>query len=91
MLSIGGRATLIKASLLSLTIYYMSLFPIPKGVLESLTKIQRNFMWNNSADRRHLPLASWSLLELPKCLGGLNMATNIIGTWIHFLSGFGEY
>lgn len=41
LLSIGGRTTLIKASLSSIPLYYMSLFPIPKGVLDKLKRIQR--------------------------------------------------
>lgn len=85
LLSIGGHATLIKASLSSLPIYYMSLFSFPKGVLKKLVKIQRQFMWNGSVDKHSLPLAPWKLLELPKSLRGLSMAIFFTGIWHSYL------
>lgn len=71
-LSIAGRLTLIKASLSSLPIYYMSLFPAPKGIIEKINKLQRQFLWNGGHNTRSPALASWSLVELPKILGGLS-------------------
>ena len=73
MLSIGGRLTLIKASLSSLPLYYMSLYPIPKGVVEKIVAIRRNFLWSGSSDKRALPPIAWGRLELPKILGGLGI------------------
>lgn len=52
LLSIGGRATLIKASLSSLPLYYMSIFPTPLGVIEKIKQIQRNFFWSGSLERK---------------------------------------
>ena len=73
LLSIGGRLTLIKASLSSLPIYYMSLFPIPKGVAQKIIAIQRQFLWRGCNGKQGFPLVSWKTLELPKPLGGLNI------------------
>ncbi|GJW85727.1 hypothetical protein Tco_0158872 [Tanacetum coccineum] len=42
-LSIGGRLTLIKFVLSSLSLYYMSSFKVPKGVLSKMESIRRNF------------------------------------------------
>ena len=68
----AGRLTLIKASISSLPMYYMSLFPVPKGIIEKINKLQRLFLWSGgSSAKPYLSLASWSLLELPKKLGGL--------------------
>ena len=53
LLSIGGRLTLIKASLSSLPLYFMSLFPIPKGIIDCIVKIQRNFLWNGTEKKNH--------------------------------------
>lgn len=58
LLSIGGRVTLIKASLSCFPIYFMSLFPIPKGVIEKITKIQSRFFWRGSAEKKPIPLVS---------------------------------
>lgn len=73
MLSLEGRITLIKASLSSLPLYYMSLFPIPKGVIAKNVKIQRQFFWSGDVGGSSLPLVAWSLIELPKCYGGLGV------------------
>lgn len=72
-LSIGGRITLIKAALSSLPLYYMSLFPIPKGIVEKIVKLQRQFFWCGDEHKKFLPLAAWNLIELPKALGGLGV------------------
>ncbi|GKF57653.1 RNA-directed DNA polymerase, eukaryota, partial [Tanacetum coccineum] len=42
-LSIGGRLTLLKSVLSSLSLYYMSSFKVPKGVLSKMESIRRNF------------------------------------------------
>lgn len=72
-LSIGGRLALIKSSLCSLPLYFMSLFPIPKGVIQKINKIQRTFLWSGSNDSKFMPLMAWKKLELPKFLGGLGI------------------
>ena len=77
MLSIGGRITLIKSSISNLPLYYMSLFPIPKGVVEKINKITRAFLWSGDMEKRSIPLVSWKLIQLPKSLGGLSIG-NII-------------
>ncbi|XP_058106238.1 uncharacterized protein LOC131249446 [Magnolia sinica] len=44
-LSFGGRLTLIKATLMNLPLYYMSLFECPVLVLNAIDKIRRDFLW----------------------------------------------
>lgn len=73
LLSIGGRLTLLKASLSSLPLYYMSLFPIPMAVVEKITRIQRQFLWCGSMKKKHLNPIAWKTVELPKTLGGLGV------------------
>lgn len=85
MLSIGGRITLIKSSLANLPLYYMSLFSIPKGVVEKMNKITRQFLWSGSMEKRSLPLVAWNIIQLPKSLGGLSIG-NIIHKNIAMLS-----
>ena len=41
----GGRLTLIRSTLSSLPIYFLSLFRMPKLVCSRLEKIQRDFLW----------------------------------------------
>lgn len=56
----------------------MSLFPMPKGVINKINKIQRSFLWSGSNDTKSMPLMAWDKLELPKFLGGLG-----IGNLLH--------
>ena len=44
-ISKGGRITLIKSTLVSMPIYHMSLFWMPKTVARRLEKVQRDFLW----------------------------------------------
>lgn len=74
LLSIGGRLTLLKASISNLPIYFMSLYPMPQGVIDKITKIQRNFLWSRGMDKRSLALVKWELVQLPKKMGGLNVS-----------------
>ena len=48
-LSIGGRLTLLKSVLGSTPIYWMSLYKVPKSVLNSMEAIRRNF-FNGAQD-----------------------------------------
>ena len=73
LLSLGGRATLIKASLSCIPMYYMSIYPMPSGVRDLISRIQRNFLWNGHSEKNRLSPAAWHLIELPKSLGGLGL------------------
>lgn len=74
LLSIGGRLTLIKSSLQSLPIYYMTLFQLPKGVADEMVKIQRRFLWAGECDKKRVMcLVKWEWVEMPKQMGGLGV------------------
>ncbi|XP_023766085.2 uncharacterized protein LOC111914622 [Lactuca sativa] len=55
-LSFGGRVTLAKAVLGNLPIYYMSIFAVPNGVIDTLEKIRRNFIWNKEYEKKKYQL-----------------------------------
>ena len=48
-ISKGGRITLIRSTLSSLPIYFLSLFRMPKIVCSRLEKLQRDFLWGGGA------------------------------------------
>ncbi|GJR04878.1 hypothetical protein Tco_0527862 [Tanacetum coccineum] len=54
-LSIGGRLTLNKSVLTSISLYHMSIFKVPPGVLMLLESIRRNFLmeWTGRKEKRH--------------------------------------
>ncbi|GJV71855.1 RNA-directed DNA polymerase, eukaryota [Tanacetum coccineum] len=49
----GGRLTLLKSVLTSIPLYHMSIFKVPKGVLNILESIRRNFFYGfDGSDRK---------------------------------------
>nr|CCA66140.1 hypothetical protein [Beta vulgaris subsp. vulgaris] len=73
MLSIGGRLTLIKSSLISLPVYFMSIYPMPQDVVNKIIGLARQFLWAGSDGKNAMPLVAWSVLQLPKSLGGMGI------------------
>lgn len=59
LLSQAGKLTLLKASLQSIPTYALSLFKIPSKYAEAIDKIQRNFLWTGSEEKKRMPLISW--------------------------------
>ncbi|GJS68656.1 putative RNA-directed DNA polymerase, eukaryota, reverse transcriptase zinc-binding domain protein [Tanacetum coccineum] len=55
LLSIGGRSTLISSVLGSLEIYFLSIFPMPTQVNNSLEKIRSNFFWGSTEEAVKIP------------------------------------
>lgn len=74
LLSRAGKLTLIKSVLNSLPIYYLSMFKMSKSIANKIVKLQRRFVWGNSAHgHMQTPMVKWSSIELPKSLGGLGI------------------
>ena len=73
LLSRGGRLTLLKSSLWSLLIYFMSLFTIPVSIACSLEKIMRDFLWPNNGATKGLHWVNWGEVCRPKHQGGLGI------------------
>lgn len=87
LLSIGGRLTLIKSTLSNLAVYYLSLFPIPKGVADKIVKLQRDFFWaEDHRDKKSWCLVKWEVIEMPKKMWGMS-SLKTLGC---YLSGFGD-
>lgn len=55
-----GRLTLIKSTLSSIPIYFMSLFCIPRIVRLRLEKIQNDFLWGSDGSVNKIHLVRWS-------------------------------
>ena len=73
LLSIGGRLTLIKSCLSNLPVYFMTLFPVPQGIIDKIIKLQRNFLWSGSMDKNTMALINWKAVQLPRVYGGLSV------------------
>lgn len=54
----------------------MSLSKMPKAMMESLGRIQRDFLWECHGDNKELHLVSWSEVIKPKSKGGLGLGNS---------------
>ncbi|XP_022020173.1 uncharacterized protein LOC110920261 [Helianthus annuus] len=87
LLSIGGRLTLIKSVLVSLPVYYMSLYRAPLTVIENIEKIIRHFLWSGGKDSRGVHWVSWEVVTRLKKDGGLGITkvadvnTTLLAKW----------
>uniref|UniRef100_A0A2N9FS98 Reverse transcriptase zinc-binding domain-containing protein n=1 Tax=Fagus sylvatica TaxID=28930 RepID=A0A2N9FS98_FAGSY len=87
-LSKGGRLTLIKSTLSSLSTYFLSLFSIPSSVAHQIEKLQRDFLWGGLGDEFKYHLVNWHAICTPIQQGGLGLRQLIpfnqalLGKWL---------
>ena len=87
-ISKGGRVTLIRSTLLNLSIYFMSLFRIPSLVCKRLEKIQRDFFWGGGNLEKKPHLVKWVTVCTDKKVGGLGVRglhklnKALLGKWL---------
>ncbi|KAL4578043.1 hypothetical protein LXL04_014158 [Taraxacum kok-saghyz] len=74
-LSLGGRLTLTKNVLGSLPSYYFSLFVAPVGVVNTLEKIRRNFLWGGLDEQKNIRWVAWNKVVVSKENGGLGLGS----------------
>lgn len=74
-LSMAGRVTLAKSVLQALPSYVMQSACLPRALCDEIDRKCRNFIWGDSESQRHIHLASWSSICIPKKNGGLGLRT----------------
>jgi hypothetical protein len=62
LLSYAGRLTLLKACLVSIPIYLMSLIKFPKWAIAMINSQMSHFLWNNNKDKHRYHLTNWQLV-----------------------------
>lgn len=67
----GGRISLIKSVLSSLSIFQILFFKTPIGVYKEIEKIQNVFLWGSNAIKREIIWVGCELLCMSKENGGL--------------------
>ncbi|GKV25986.1 hypothetical protein SLEP1_g35354 [Rubroshorea leprosula] len=72
-LSLGGRITLLNSVLSNIPVYLMSVHLLPKGVILSLDKIRRNFLWGGEERKRKTSWVCWDTVCQRKMEGGLGV------------------
>jgi hypothetical protein len=71
--SISGRLVLINSILSSLSIFMLSFFKIPKGVLEKIDYFISRFFWQNDSQKKKYRLTKWIIVCQLKDQGGLGI------------------
>nr|GEV78606.1 RNA-directed DNA polymerase, eukaryota, reverse transcriptase zinc-binding domain protein [Tanacetum cinerariifolium] len=74
-LSIGGRLTLLKSVLGSMTIFHMSIFKVPTGVLRTLESIRCHFFNGHALGSNKASWISWKKVLASKDKGGLGVSS----------------
>lgn len=72
-LTMAGRIVLAQSVLSSMPYYTMQSTFLPKGVVTTIEKLIRNFIWGSSPDQRRCHLLSWETITKPKEGGGLGL------------------
>jgi zinc-binding in reverse transcriptase/Reverse transcriptase-like len=73
VLSPAGRLTLLKSSLSSIPVYYMSCCHLPVHTINKVTSLLRKFFWGKLDRKRYLAFIAWDKICLPYEEGGLNV------------------
>lgn len=72
-LSFVGRHALAQATLTTIPYYTMQTTLIPKGVIQSIERLSRNFLWGEVEGERRCHLVNWETVTLSKDQGGLGI------------------
>ena len=73
LLSKVGRLVLAKSAFAPIAEYYMQCHNLPAKVCDSIDKMMRDFIWGSTEERRRMHMVRWSIVTLPKELGGLGL------------------
>lgn len=73
LVSVGGRVELLNSVITNLPLYYMSFFKMSVKVEWDIIRIQRNFLWHNSEERKGIGWICWKSICKRKEEGGLRI------------------
>ncbi|XP_074278214.1 uncharacterized protein LOC141601807 [Silene latifolia] len=76
-LSYAGRLILVNTVLTAIYSYWINIFIIPKGVLNKINSICRNYLWDGNVDYMRVPKVSWEKVCAPKSEGGLGIRDSL--------------
>jgi hypothetical protein len=72
-LNLAGTLILTKAIMQSIPTYMMSVFPAPKGILQKIRAIQREFLCRGAKSKKKWAFMAWEKVFKPKCKGGMGL------------------
>lgn len=71
----AGCVTLAKSVIQAMPSYVMQSASLPRGLCDEIDRKCRDFIWGDTEHQRHIHLASWSSICVPKKFGGLGLRT----------------
>ncbi|XP_041016130.1 uncharacterized protein LOC121258651 [Juglans microcarpa x Juglans regia] len=66
-----GKEVLLKSIVQAIPTYYMSIFKLPKTILNAINKLMQQFWWGSQGNRIKTQWLPWKLLGRSKAEGGL--------------------
>lgn len=72
-LNMAGRTTLAKASFGSIPTHVMRFIKLLSSTSNKINKIQRDFIWGTTAEKRKMHMLSWDVITRSKPHGGLDI------------------
>lgn len=90
LLSFAARSTLIQSVSSTILNYIMQTTKFPAYICKEIDKLNRNFLWGDTDNKKKVYLVKWDTVCQPKSVGGLgirksidnNLATNAKLDWV---------
>ena len=76
-LSFVGCLTLINFVTIALPTHIMQCTLLPTEVRKEIDKLNRNFLWGDTTSNKKMHLKKWSIVTLPKAVGGLGIKRSL--------------
>jgi hypothetical protein len=73
LLSPAGRVVLVQSVTSAIPAYYMQNVALPSRICTKLDKINRDFLWGSTDEKKKMHMVSWEKVCRPKNLGGLGL------------------
>nr|XP_011457336.1 PREDICTED: uncharacterized protein LOC105349397 [Fragaria vesca subsp. vesca] len=72
-LSMAGRHTLIQSVTAGLPVYTMQSVKLPMSICNTLDRLNMNFLWGHTEEKKKIHLVKWDTVCKPKRYGGLGL------------------
>ena len=73
LLSPAGRVILVQFVTFAIPAYYMQNVTLPIRICSNLDKMNKDFLWGSTNERKKMHMISWDKVCRPKDLGGLGL------------------